>query len=170
MSDQVPGVLGIFSHMDDLIDGIHHFKAQGRERNMRVYTPAPLHQIDHALDEPVSPVRRFTLFGALTGATFGYVFTTFTSLDWILPTSGKPIVSPIAFTVIAFELTILFGAIFTLFGIILNSKLFQRRKLIYDDRFTDDKFGIFVSCPPSEHQAVSKQLQECGAEEVKHAE
>ena len=170
MSDQTPGVLGIFTHMDDLIDGINHFKEQGKERSLRVYSPAPLHQIEHALDEPVSPVRRFTLFGALTGATFGYVFTTFTSLDWILPTSGKPIVAPIAFTVIAFELTILFGSIFTLFGIILNSKLFRKRKLIYDDRFTDDKFGIFVPCPTSEHEAMAKVLSDFGAEEVKRAE
>ena len=170
MSAENPGVLGVFAHMDTLIEGINHFKSKGQDSKMKVYTPAPLHQIDHALDEPVSPVRRFTLFGALLGATFGYVFTSFTSLDWILPTSGKPIVAPIAFTVIAFELTILFGSIFTLFGIILNAKLFKKRKVIYDNRFTDDKFGIFMSCPPSDYEAMSKVLTEIGAEEVQCAE
>ena len=166
---QVPGVLGIFSHMDTLIHGIEHLKGLGRD-NLKVYSPAPFHDIDHALDEPVSPVRRFTLAGALTGCTFGYVFTSLSSLDWILPTSGKAIVSPIAFTVIAFELTILFGSIFTLFGIILNAGLFRKRKHIYDDRFTDDKFGIFIPCTDTEYAKYSEILSGLGAEEVKCAE
>lgn len=163
-----PGVLGIFSHLDTLIDGIHHFQKQGRKQ-LKVFSPAPLHQIEHALDEGVSPVRRFTLAGGLLGASFGYLFTSFVSLDWILPTSGKPIVSLVAYTVIAFELTILFGSIFTLFGIVLNSKLFRKRKTLYDDRFTDDKFGIFIPCGKSDYEGISQALKECGAEEVKHA-
>ena len=163
-----PGVLGIFSHMDTLIEGIQHFKSQGR-KELKVFSPAPLHQIEHALDEEVSPVRRFTLFGGLLGASFGYLFTSFVSLDWILPTSGKPIVSLVAYTVIAFELTILFGSIFTLFGIILNAKLFRKRKTLYDDRFTDDKFGIFIPCAQSDYDKISKDLTQCGAEEVQHA-
>ncbi len=169
MSNSIPGVLGIFSHMDDLIDGIHHFKGEGRD-NIKVYTPTPRHEIDHALNEKVSPVRLFTLIGGLTGCTLGYLFTSYTSLDWILPTSGKPVVSPVAYTVIAFELTILFGSIFTLLGIILNAKLFRKRKTLYDDRFTEDKFGIFVPCSASDYDMVSKALREQGAEEVKRAE
>ena len=168
MSANNPGVLAIFSHMDSLIKGIHHLKDQGKD-NLKVYSPAPLHPIEDALGEKVSPVRRFTLFGALLGCSFGYLFTSFTSLDWILPTSGKPIVSLVAYTVIAFELTILFGAIFTLVGIILNAKLFSKRKVIYDDRFTDDKFGIFVPCSHSDYDTISKMLTEQGAEEIKHA-
>ena len=164
----VPGVLGVFSHMDTLIEGIQHFKKRGKN-DLKVYSPAPLHQIEEVLDEAVSPVRRFTLVGALTGCAFGYIFASLSSLDWVLPTSGKPIVAPIAFTVIAFELTVLFGSIFTLFGIILNAKLFRKRKYIYDDRFTSDKFGIFVPCGATEYASVKKELQDCGAEEVKDA-
>jgi len=169
MSANPEGVLGVFSHMDALIDGIKHFKSKGMESKMKVYSPAPLHAIDDALDEPPSPVRLFTLFGGMLGCTFGYTFTAFSSMDWILPTSGKPIVAPIAFTVIAFELTVLFGAIFTLLGIVVNARLFRKRKLIYDERFTEDKFGIYVSCPPTEYDAMEKVLSECGAEEVKRA-
>src|SRR5690606_4292140 len=79
MSKTIPGVLGIYSHMDTLIEAIHHFKKTGR-KDLKVFSPAPFHQIDHALDEKVSPVRRFTLIGGLTGCTFGYLFTSFTSL------------------------------------------------------------------------------------------
>lgn len=167
MSKQVPGILGVFAHMDTLISAIKHFKSEGRE-DLKVFSPAPLHDIEHALDEKVSPVRRFTLFGGLLGCTFGYVFTSFSSLDWVLPTSGKPIISPVAFTVIAFELTILFGSIFTLFGIILNAKLFRKRTTLYDDRFTDDKFGIFIPCSEEEAQTLEAELRKQGAQEVTH--
>lgn len=169
MSKNVPGILGIYAHMDDLIEGIKHFKGEGRN-NIKVYTPTPRHEIDNVLKEKVSPVRWFTLIGGLTGCTFGYLFTAYTSLDWILPTSGKPVVSPVAYTVIAFEMTILFGSIFTLLGIILNAKLFRKRPTLYDDRFTEDRFGIFVPCASSDHDRVSKAMREQGAEEVKRAE
>lgn len=169
MSNQTPGVLGVFSHMDTLIEGIHHFKKAGHHK-LKVFSPAPFHAIEDALDEGPSPVRRFTLIGGLTGATFGYLFTSFTSLEWILPTSGKPVVSLVAFTVIAFELTILFGAIFTLFGIILNAKLFTKRKTLYDDRFTEDKFGIFIPCKHADYDRIKDDLARHGAEEVHCAE
>lgn len=167
MSQTTPGILGVFSHMDTLIDAIKYYKANGRE-DLKVFSPAPLHQVEHALDEKVSPVRLFTLLGGLTGCTFGYLLTSYASLDWILPTSGKPVVSPVAFTVIAFELTILFGSLFTLFGIIFFAKLFRKRKTIYDDRFTDDKFGIFIPCSESEAEALSAEMRSQGAEEVTH--
>jgi molybdopterin-containing oxidoreductase family membrane subunit len=164
----MPGVLGVFSHMDCLIDGINDLKESGRKK-VKVFSPAPFHQIEHALDEPTSPVRLFTLIGGLTGCAFGYLFTSYTSLDWILPTSGKSVVSLVAYTVIAFELTVLFGSIFTMIGIFLNAKLMTKHNTLYDDRFTEDKFGIFVPCAPSEYESVSQMLTQNGAEEVKHA-
>jgi molybdopterin-containing oxidoreductase family membrane subunit len=167
MGKTQPGVLGIYSHMDTLLEAIEHFKGEGKK--LKVFSPCPRHEIEEALDEGVSPVRRFTLIGGLLGCITGYTFTSFTSLDWILPTSGKPIVSPVAFTVIAFELTILFGSIFTIAGIALNAGLFRKRTTIYDDRFTEDKFGIFIPCDDEQEiERLKNALTEQGAEEVKH--
>lgn len=166
--NSTPGVLGVFSHIDTTINGINDLKAQGRDK-IKVYSPAPFHELEDALDEPVSPVRRFTLIGGLLGCTFGYLFTSYSSLDWILPTSGKPVVSLVAFTVIAFELTILFGSIFTMFGVFANAKLLSKRNTLYDERFTEDKFGIFVPCPQSDYEKISQVLRDNGAEEVKSA-
>lgn len=166
--NSVPGVLGVFSHIDTTINGVNGLKAQGKE-NLKVYSPAPFHELEDALDEPVSPVRLFTLIGGLLGCSFGYLFTSFSSLDWILPTSGKPVVSLVAFTVIAFELTILFASIFTMAGVFINAKLVRKRDTLYDERFTEDKFGIFVPCPKSDYEKVTQILRENGAEEVTSA-
>ncbi|NIP15320.1 MAG: DUF3341 domain-containing protein, partial [Pseudomonadales bacterium] len=67
--------------------------------------------LEHSLGYGQSPVRIFTLVGGLTGAATGFAFTTWTSVDWPLVTGGKPIVSIPAYVVIAFELTVLFGAL-----------------------------------------------------------
>ena len=70
--------------------------------------------------------------------------------------------------VIVFELTILFGAIFTLVGLILNSFLRNNAPLtMYDKRFSDDKFGVMVVCPTENIKSVQDILNSTGAEEVK---
>ncbi|MCB1044155.1 MAG: DUF3341 domain-containing protein [Acidobacteria bacterium] len=165
MKATVSGVLGIFSHMDVLIEAITKFRGEGRT-DITVYTPTPRHELAHAMEEKVSPVRLWTLIGGLTGCTTGYLFTSFVSLDWILPTSGKAVVSLQAYTVIAFELTILFGSIFTIMGIINHARMFRKRTLPYDDRFTEDKFGIFVPCGEGDYDSVSSTMRDRGAEEV----
>ncbi len=168
MSQKVTGVLGVFSYMDELIDAIKHFRGEGH-KDLVVYTPTPRHEISDAMEEKPSPVRKFTLIGGFTGCTIGYLFTSFVSLDWILPTSGKAIVAPQAFTVIAFELTILFGSIFTIFGIALFSRMFRKRNLPYDERFTEDKFGVFLPCEEEDYDKFSSELRAKGAEETSHA-
>lgn len=169
MKKSVSGVLGVFSHMDLLMNAITQYRDEGRT-DLTVYTPTPRHELAHAMEEKVSPVRLWTLIGGLTGCTIGYLFTSFVSLDWILPTSGKAVVSLQAYTVIAFELTILFGSIFTIMGIVHHARLFRSRVIPYDDRFTEDKFGIFIPCEADSFDDVSRTMRERGAEEVSHAE
>src|SRR5690606_40479314 len=81
------------------------------------------HDIEHALDTEESPVRLFTLVGGLTGAATGFALATWTSMDWPLVTGGKPIISLPAWVIIAFELTILFGALSTVIGLFINARL-----------------------------------------------
>ena len=50
-------------------------------------------------------------------------FTIYTVLSWPLMVGGKPIVSIPAFVIIAFELTILFGALATLTGFLILAGL-----------------------------------------------
>ena len=52
----------------------------------------------------VSPVRLFTLVGALLGCTAGFSLPIYTVSAWPLITGGKPLFSIPAFVVIAFEL------------------------------------------------------------------
>ena len=65
------GVIGAFRELDSVVYAVEALKEKGIGE-VTVYTPTPRHEIEHAVNAPPSPVRRFTLFGGLFGATCGY--------------------------------------------------------------------------------------------------
>ena len=73
--------------------------------------PHPVLPAEELLGMKPSNVRVFALIGGLTGAATGYLFPSLTALDWILPVGNKPIVGIPPFTIIAFELMVLFGGL-----------------------------------------------------------
>lgn len=90
---------------------------------IRVLTPLPVHEAEALLRVKPSPLRFFTLAGALTGAVLGFVFPILTVRHWPLLTGGKPLVSVPPFVVIAFALTILLGAIASFAGFLHLTRL-----------------------------------------------
>jgi molybdopterin-containing oxidoreductase family membrane subunit len=161
------GVLGIFSYVDVTVDTVKKLKRAGFFK-LRVFSPVPNHEIEEVMDEPESIVRFFTLFGAMLGAACGVGFTVLTSSDWPIQVSAKPIVSLPPFMVIIFELTILMGALATLLGLLVNSRLRRNApRSMYDPRFSEDKFGVMVTCDKEHVKAVEAILSSQGAEEIK---
>jgi Protein of unknown function (DUF3341) len=162
---QAPGLLASFAHVDAAADAIRALRAQGH-RNMVVYSAAPNHELEEALDHRVSPVRLITLIGGLTGCAAGFGMTIWMSHDWPVVVGGKPIGSIPPYVVIAFELTILLGALSTVAAVALFSILMGRRGIAYDPSFSDDRIGIFV--PGSGDQGpVEQLLRTAGAVEVR---
>ena len=163
-------VLGIFQHVDTASRAIKDLRARG-VRGITAYSPVPLDEFEEALTGhglPRSPVRLFTLVGALTGTASGFALTIWTALKWNLITGGKPVVSIPPFVVIAFELTILLGGLCTLLGLLVTSRLPSlRMSPVYDPRFTVDRFGVQVACDPAERSAIESLLRNAGAEEVR---
>ncbi|HEX9727381.1 MAG TPA: DUF3341 domain-containing protein [Gemmatimonadales bacterium] len=165
MSAVPAGMLAAFAHVDAAADAIRALKETGH-RDFTVYTPVPNHEIAEAVGHSVSPVRRWTLLGGLTGVALGFLMSMWMSLDYPLIVGGKPIPSWIPYVVIAFELTILCGAGATIIGLIFHAWR-DRRPAAYDPRFTDDHIGIFVPCGPHQRSAVEQLLQTAGATEVR---
>jgi len=166
---QAATVLGIFSHVDTTVRAINALRGRGLS-DFSVYTPIPVDEIEEAVDhgKPVSRVRLFTLIGGLTGTATGFFLTIWSSLKWNLVTGGKPIVSIPPFVIIAFELTILFGGLCTLLGLLFLGRLPKlRRSSNYDPRFTVDRFGIEVRCPAAMAETARQVLRETGAQEVR---
>jgi hypothetical protein len=138
--------------------------------DVTAYGPAPNHEIDAALGPHTSPVRVFTLLGGILGCVLGFALPIYTALDWPLITGGKPIVSIPPFVVIAFELTILLASLGAIGGFLVLSGLpLLRSGPPYDPRFSEDRWGVGITCAADQADAVRARLNEAGAEEVRRA-
>lgn len=161
-------VLGVFAHVDTTVRALEELRAKGYH-DLTVYTPVPVHEIEDVLerDRPVSRVRLFTLIGGLTGTVSGFLLTIWSALVWGLTTGGKPVVSIPPFVVIAFELTILFGGLATLIGMVVLGRLPRLTPSpTFDPRFTNDRFGVAVHCATGRGGSVREILRGAGAEDV----
>ena len=164
------GVLGVFAHVDTTTHAIRELRARGFQA-ISTYSPVPLEELEEALTGhglPKSPVRLFTLVGGLTGTATGFWLTIWSSAKWGLIVGGKPVVSIPPFVVIAFEMTILFGGLCTVLGLLIAGRLpWLGAAGRYDPRFTADRFGVEVVCPPDQVRVVREILERAGAEEVR---
>lgn len=112
------------------LDGL--LKSGFSPNKMRIMLPHPDHDVEHLMEKyvPKSKMKYVALVGALLGCSFGFGMTIFMSMDWALITGGKPIISLPAFVIIAFELTILFGALVSFTGFIILARLPDFRRII----------------------------------------
>lgn len=165
------GVVAIFQYLDHLTNAMEKIHSRNDFTGHVVFSPTSYHEIEHAAHFSPSPVRYYTLVGALTGMCCGFGLALGLDYDWPLVVGGKQagIYSLPAYVVIGFECTILFGAICTILGMLVHCRLPNPKARILDPRITDDRFAIFVPGAAVDGPQA-KFLREMGAEEVKVCE
>lgn len=137
------GILASYEYLDSTVDAITGLRKAGFD--VKAYAPYPDHHIEHALGYDQSPVRVWALVGGLTGAATGLAFTVWTSMDWPLVVGGKPIVSIPPYVIIIFEMMVLFGALSTIIGLFVMSRLPNLKPaVVYDPEFTAGRYGVYV--------------------------
>ena len=160
------GVIGVFPHLDSLIEAIEDLKHE-KVGEFTVYTPTPRHEIEHAVHAPTSVVRRFTLIGGVLGCTFGYWIAIWASKYWPLVVGGKAVASWVPYTIFGFEVMVLVGSLATVFGLFNNSRVPRLTTAIgYDGRFSHGDYGIYVETAPDRLAAAEALLRRHGAVEV----
>jgi hypothetical protein len=166
----ISGVLGIFAHLDTTMDAVRRLEERGR-RDVRVVSPVPRHEILDALYDRPSPVRLYSLIGGITGTIAGFTLASYAGLmmhRMVLTVSGKPVLAWPAYFVVGFELTVLFGALATMAGFLIHSRLpAWRKREPYDAGFSVDRFGVFVPCEEAEAEEWKRVLRAAGAEEAR---
>lgn len=170
MSAEGQGLLASFDYLDSAVDAIEDLRKAGFKQ-ITAYAPYPEHHIEAALGYGQSPVRVFTLVGGLTGAATGFAFTIWTSMDWPLVVGGKPIVSIPAYIIIAFEMTVLFGALATVIGLFILSRLPDLKpSVVYDPEFSAGRYGVFVDAPAGRADEARKILNAQEPAELREGE
>ena len=134
----------VFKEKERFLESLRELVRDGvpRER-IRGITPFGVPEGEGVLPGKRSKVRFFALLGAASGTVTGFAFTILTSLSWPLIVGGKPIVSLPPFLIIAFALTILFGALSTFLGFLLLSRLPSPRGIRSEEEY-GNAFVILV--------------------------
>jgi hypothetical protein len=114
------------------------------KKDISIIIPYPVRELDELLEPSPSKLKYFTFGGAITGFITGFAFTIYTVLSWPLITGGKPTISIPAFIIIAFALTILFGALASFIGFLVLSNLPDLKKIVAPDDY-DQEFVIVVN-------------------------
>ncbi len=162
----MPTLLGVFEQPDQIAAAASQLRARGYD-DLETYSPAPFAEVDDAVIEKPSTVRLFTLIGGLTGVVTGYALTLWMANNWPIIVGGKPYSSVTPFTIIAFELTILFGVLMTVLGVFVFGKL-PKFKLdaAYSPRFSAEDFGLAVRCKDRDVAEIDGLLRAHHAVEV----
>jgi molybdopterin-containing oxidoreductase family membrane subunit len=164
----VIGLMGIFDDPKVCAETIRALRKSGKDaKSMETFSPIPDHHIQNALREKVSPLGYATLIGAIVGLVSGFSLAAFTSLKWGLVVYGKPLLAWIPWLVVGFEFTILIGCLTNFITMLIMSGLPRRAlKPWYDERFSVDHYGVFVSGDKIEFDSLKQILEENGAQEV----
>jgi len=134
----------VYDNPHDFVTKLKELMRSGIDSDsIEIRSPHVVHGLEEILGQRPSHVRLFALAGGLLGAFTGYAFPSLTAMDWPLNIAGKPLVSIPPFTIIAFELMVLFGALSAFLGFIVMSRMPAIRTVISDDEF-HDKFEIHV--------------------------
>ncbi len=162
----MPTLVSIFDLPDDAAMAIKKLRGRGFDE-LESYSPAPFEQIDEAMDERPSKVRAFTLVGGLVGVFTGFLMQIWMSWEWPIKVAGKAFASIPPYVIIGFELTILFGGVLTLIGMLVVGRLYPRRlDAAYSSRFSAEEFGVVVTVGERDVGEVDALLRSLSAKEV----
>ncbi len=129
-------------------------------------TSFPVHGLDAAMGIRRSKVPRFSLAGGLTGFCTGMTLIWWTgAYEYPLIVGGKPYFSPMFAFPISYELTILFTAFATIFGMFFLNKLPMHYHPVMKApqfvRAMDDRFYIVIEAnDPKFNPAQTRSLLE----------
>lgn len=134
-----------------------------------VFTPFPIHGLDHALGLRDTSLHTAGFIYGITGTSTAVGFITWAlTLDWPINFGGKPFFALPAWIPVTFELTVLFAAV----GMVLTfCYLCQLAPFVKKDHFnprsTDDTFVMAIECTDATHEdEAMKFLESVGAQEV----
>jgi len=175
MSQPAPTLYGLgaeFSSATDLLHAAEKIHALGFRR-WDVYSPFPIHGMDHAMGFKRSRVSLFSLLGGITGLSTAFALIYYTSaINYPLIVQGKPYFALEPSLPIFFELTILLTAFGTIIGLLLLTLMPRLHHPVFNwDRFkrvTDDGFFLVLESadPRFQSEESRKLLGEIGGSHI----
>lgn len=134
-------------------------------RRWDVFTPFPVHGMNRAMGLDSSKVGWFAFFGAAAGFLLGMLGVWWmNAVDYPIIVGGKPMFSMWAAFPVAFELSILFGTIATVLGMLFLSRLpHLHHPLLKNRRFalaSRDRFYLVIEADDPKYSNETRQILE----------
>ena len=142
------GMMAEFDSAQDLVAAARKTHEAGY-RKLDAYSPFPVEELAEAIGFHKNRVPLVTLIGALIGGISGYLMQYWmAAISYPINVGGRPFHSWPAFIVVTFEMTILFGGIAAVFGMLaLNGLPMPYHPVFNVPRFamaTKDRFFLIV--------------------------
>ncbi len=161
-------VLGVFHDEESAADAVSRLKGAGfppHELDVLTGTAYP----EGAFGEHMDKHRLFVfpLMGAACGLAVGLLLTAGTQISYPLVTGGKPLLAIPPMAIVMYEGMMLGAIIFTVLGIIFESRLPRFRPGLYDPRITQGYIGVLVSSSEDRVGAAHRAMEQAGAEDIR---
>jgi Ni/Fe-hydrogenase subunit HybB-like protein len=166
VTDDLPAVTAVFRDAGALVEAVKSCCDAGFRR-IETFSPVKIAEVHRILGHARSPVRFWTLVGALAGLAGGFALAIGTAEVNGIIVGGKHPISLIPYCIPGFEGTVLIGSIANLVGMIVFCRLYGTRTMPrYRRRFGNDRFGIVIACEGDEIARAERLLSSLGPEEI----
>ena len=136
-------------------------------RNLTVYSPVGISEVEHLLPQKGSPVRFIVLLAGIAGLISGYWLSIGSAWIYGIIVGGKPPTTLLPYTIIGFELTVLLGGLSALGAMLYLARMWPGHPTKeYDPLFNVDRFGISLTVPEDQVPRAREIFQQAGAERV----
>jgi len=177
MDNELYGLIAEFDEPDDVVEAARQTHHAGY-RKFDAFTPFPIHELFEAMEDHRTWVSPIVLTGGVTGASFGFLLQTWTTVfDYPINIGGRPLFSWPSFIPITFESMVLVAAFSAVIGMLLLNGLPKPYHPVFNvsgfERASQDRFFLCIETadPMFDRSKTSQFLQSLGAQrvsEVKH--
>jgi hypothetical protein len=156
--------LGLFRDPDSVANAVTALKAAGvRGADIKVLSDTPYPEGAFGEDAERHRLYVFPFVGACCGFSVGLLLTIGTQLAYPIVTGGKPILSIPPMIHVIYEGSMLGAILFTVMGILFESRLPEFKSAPYDPRISEGYLGLLVV---DEGDRADRLLTDAGAVDI----
>lgn len=165
-------MMGLFSDFDEAHNAIAEIRRNivpgVTVDDITMKSPIEHPEVEEVLGERPVHIQKFTLFGALFGVSFGFLFLAGAQATFLVqPQGGKAVIPLPSNFVLMYEMLIFFGVWLTFFSFIFLSGLFKKRTALYSEKISLDQVAIIAEIDESKTEMMKDLFKKHRALEIR---
>jgi len=159
--------LGLFRDPDAVVNAVESLRKAGfRGTDVKVLTDTPYPEGAFGEETERHRLYVFPFVGAACGFSVGVLLTIATQIAYPIVTGGKPIQSIPPMIHVIYEGSMLGAILFTIMGILFESRLPDFGPTPYDRRISEGYLGVLVTKADGRADVADRVFRESGAVDI----